>query len=127
MSDYLHTRTLEPTSFKDGISSVRLEILNNKRKPISGDRLYFEIPLEVHLLSCDKIDFYQGTYRTGSERKVATEGTITHDDYISANITKKGKEILVIQSRDMRLLTLLIQMRRKHEKVGELERDAVSQ
>jgi len=115
MGDYFCTRTLEPSRIENGISSVRLGILDYKRKNVEkgSDRLYFEIPLEFHLHLGDRIDFYQGRYRSfTSEREPATEGIITHKDYISANIIRKNKELLTICAKDMQLLT---QIRKEYE------------
>ena len=116
MGKYLRTILMEPTTVKDGRSSMRVQVL--KKGDISiyrGVRLHFELPLEVYLKTGVTIDFYGGSYRTSSKH-AATEGIITHEDYVSARIYRGDEELFNIDSRDMRILELI---REKEDAIRE--------
>ena len=125
MGKYLRTMILEPTTVKDGRSSMRVQVL--KKGDISiyrGVRLHFELPLEVHLITSDRIDFYHGSYRSFSlESEPAIEGVITHEDYVSARIYRGHEGLFNINSGDMQLLEWV---RRKEETLrGNHEEDSL--
>jgi len=114
----LRTRVLEPSRVENGRSSTRVQVVND------GTRLHFELPLEVHLTLDDRIDFYDGTYRSSSrEPEPAIEGVITHEYYVSAIVYREDKELFNFDSRDMRILELI---REKEDSSRErLENDSL--
>src|SRR3989344_3293352 len=118
MGKYLRTMILEPTTVKDGRSSMSVQAL--KKGDISiyrGVRLHFELPLEVQLITSDRIDFYHGSYRSFSlESEPAIEGVITHEDYVSARIYRGHEGLFNINSGDMQLLEWV---RRKEDALRE--------
>lgn len=65
----------------------------------------FYILLAIHLKEGDKIEFYQGDW----------SNPMSHREYISATVFRKGKEILTLKSLDMQMLTLLREAEEKDE------------
>ena len=89
MGDYLDTVVSECKTNSD-----------NTRATLNVDGLEpteFVLPLPLHLSEGDRIEFYMGNYAN----------PLSHRDYRRATVYRGDKEIISLNSRDMRILTEL--------------------
>jgi len=64
------------------------------------DSIRFELPVPVDMRKGDNISFYQGTFTADS----LNGDRVTHSDYITAEVHRRGKQIMTLEARDMRIL-----------------------